>query len=966
MWLNFKFALEFSLSSILKNLLRSLSIIISVMLIISTTVTMIGWLQESPKFAIEAAFEDRGYEIKISEVYYHEGGLKAIADYLGTEEIIESTSIIHRSMILYNLDNRSANFSVINSPVNESDFYISKDDLSNGVFFVNNDFLNHIRSMLTFEDGSNVAFRDEDYNSKVIISRRMLTLIEKSTNQTDLTIGSPLNFSIATQFLPQYREELRDLLPLDYTSNNVTIGAIYDRTPSQIQLAFGLEFYQETIGDGLFISDELLSDNAKELIEENGFFPTLFVRLNRTFLAQLPLDQVTTQINHLSARIYQQGRYRIDIQIAEANSLLHSFSDSYIVLILMLLPILILAEIFFLALTPHLINTRVDEFFYLRLRGTSDRKITVIEGIEFVLLMSIGVLFGAWGGEIFLNVLLSTNEFLLVPASFLQAGGKSLLLAQNDLLIIGVFIVSLLNFGYFFFLFQRLLKNLQRLATEKRDTRTFSSIQSFTNAILKLLVGGFILYLIFTTVAPALLNEMGAAETNLQLIPLMTILLMVIWVFFSFYLPQFILQITQSIFDQLKIFTNPKHRLTWINLFRRRNQYIGLLALITLTISLFSFTIVWEETIQNNSNQNASYMTGGDFKLVTDNVNSDNFSTQLENMTLISQSIGLPTRLVTISRYSIILIGIEPDNYTDVTSLYPKSIVAGTAPDSFWHSLNGQSVEDRLHSVIINSYLSEVFRWNIDTTIQATELLTGYGAEWNLTVKGVLNSAPGVGNLYPEETQEGFDRFGGYAFVHKDLLDTFGTTSANIFIVRLNNETTSEDSSIIIDQLKAIPNVRAVISATSVEKYQQNFFHLAGVQGILTIDALGAIVIALLGVSVFYQYLINERFQEFAIFQAFGATRRKIIRLAFNESIFLVVLGVVLGVITGNLFALGFLSTSRTVTISPSNIFLLEMSVSPAVLGGGLIIVTTIVILAALIPLRKLFTLEITHLLREL
>ncbi|MHA2167574.1 MAG: FtsX-like permease family protein, partial [Candidatus Hodarchaeales archaeon] len=243
---------------------------------------------------------------------------------------------------------------------------------------------------------------------------------------------------------------------------------------------------------------------------------------------------------------------------------------------------------------------------------------------------------------------------------------------------------------------------------------------------------------------------------------------------------------------------------------------------------------------------------------------------------------------------------------------------------------------------------------------------TGYGAEWNLTVKGVLNSAPGVGNLYPEETQEGFDRFGGYAFVHKDLLDTFGTTSANIFIVRLNNETTSEDSSIIIDQLKAIPNVRAVISATSVEKYQQNFFHLAGVQGILTIDALGAIVIALLGVSVFYQYLINERFQEFAIFQAFGATRRKIIRLAFNESIFLVVLGVVLGVITGNLFALGFLSTSRTVTISPSNIFLLEMSVSPAVLGGGLIIVTVIVILAALIPLRKLFTLEITHLLREL
>jgi ABC-type antimicrobial peptide transport system permease subunit len=119
-------------------------------------------------------------------------------------------------------------------------------------------------------------------------------------------------------------------------------------------------------------------------------------------------------------------------------------------------------------------------------------------------------------------------------------------------------------------------------------------------------------------------------------------------------------------------------------------------------------------------------------------------------------------------------------------------------------------------------------------------------------------------------------------------------------------------------------------------------------------------------VAGFYQYLISERFQEFAVLQAFGATRQKIIRIAFNETLFLIVLGIVLGVLTGNLFALGFLTTSRTATISPSNIFLLEMTISPTILGGGLILVTAIIILAALIPLRKLFTLEITHLLREL
>ncbi len=953
------FALEFSLNSILKNLLRSLSLVVSIILIISSAVTMLGWLEESPKKAIEAAFEDRGYEIKISEIYYHEGGLEALADYLQTEDIVESTTIIHRSIFLYNLDNRMSNFSILNPPINESDFYISDDDLSNGVFFITDNFLNNIKSMLEFESGSNVTFRDEANNSKIIISRRMLSLIEDKTNQSGLTVGSNINFSIATQFLPRYHEELGDLNPVLFS--DLTIGAIYDRNPSQTQLAFGLEFYHETVGDGLFISHELLEENLTIQMEENGFFPTLYVRLNRSYLTYLPIDQVTTQINHLSARIYQQGRYKIEIQIEEANSLLNAFSNSYLVLILMLLPILLLAEIFFLTLTPHLINTRVDEFFYLRLRGTSDKKITFIEGVEFMFLMGIGILFGFWGGEVFLDILLSTNDFLLVPSNFLNESGRSLINLHSETLIFGVAIISFLNLGYFFFLFQRLLQRLQHLASEKKDTRTLSSKQPLAQAILKLLISGFALFLVFTTAAPTLLNEIGATETSMQLIPLMIILLMIIWVFFSLYFPQFSLHIIQTFFDSVKIFTNPKRRLTWVNLFRRRNQFIGLLALVTLTISLLSFTIVWEETIQRNGNQNAAYITGGDFKIVTNEVNAKNFSDQLENISFIDHSIGLPKRTVTISRYSITLIGIEPDDYINVASLYPKSIVAGSPPTSFWHTLN----EDPLHSIIINNHLSEVFKWNMNTIIQATELLSGYGAVWNLSVTGILNSAPGIGSLYPEEIEEGFDRFGGFAFVHRDLLEAFGITSANVFLIRLNNGTTIQES-FVIDQLKEIPQVRAVISAISVEKYQQNFFHLAGVQGILTIDALGAILIAILGVSVFYQYLINERFQEFAIFQAFGATRQKIIRMAFNESVFLITLGIILGVITGNLFALGFLTTSRSVTISPSNIFLLEMIFSPSILGSGLLLVTVIIVLAALIPLRKLFTFEITHLLREL
>jgi ABC-type antimicrobial peptide transport system permease subunit len=921
---------------------------------------MLGWLEESPKIAVNAAFENRGYEIKISEIYYHEGGLETLQAYLETEEIVESTCIIHRSLFLYNLNNRSSNFSVLNPPVNHSDFYISLDDLSNGAFFIPNEFLEHIKPMLKVEEGSDISFGQD--NTKVIISRQILSLIEKSTNKS-LAIGSPINFSIATQFLPENHEELADLSPLMLGNQSpiLTIGAIYDRIPSQTQVAFGLEFYHETLGDGLYISDELLSENITSEIEENGFFPTLYVRLNRTYLTQNPIDSVIPQINYLTARIYQQGRYKIEVQTDEIQSLLFMFNQSFFVLILLLLPILVCAEIFYIALIPHLLNSRTEEFYYLRLRGTSDRKMALIGGVEFTFLTFLGVLGGFLGGSFLLDILLSTSKFLQIP--FEYGRGRSLLENNTNVWLTGVIIAVLLNFGYFIILFKRLIKKLQQFDHERQNNRFLSSNKSITSTILKLLIAGLILYLAFTTVTPTLLNELGASDISIQLIPLIVVLVMALWVLFSFYIPQFCLRIIQSIFESLRIFKNPKKRITWVNLFRRRSQFISILALITLTVSLFTFAIVYEETIKDNSNKNADYLVGGDLKLITDDVNTTDFTSQLVNISGIDHCIGFPSRSVTIARHSIVLIGIDPDKYWEISSVYPESIVEGPVPSSFWHSLS----DDPLHSVIINNYLSEVFKWEIGSVTQVLDLLTGYGAEWNLSVTGILNSAPGIGSLYPGEYISGVYNFGGYAFVHKDLLEAFGTTSANVFIIRLNSTNSIDlQSNLIGGKLREINEIRVILESTSVEKYQQDFFHLAGVQGLLTIDALGAIAIAILGVAVFYQYLISERLQEFAIFQAFGATRRNISKLVLNESLFLTGIGIVLGVITGNLFALGLLFATRTVTISPNNIFLLELSISPIILGFGLIIVALIIFLTSLIPTFKIYGHEITTLLREL
>ena len=159
-----------------------------------------------------------------------------------------------------------------------------------------------------------------------------------------------------------------------------------------------------------------------------------------------------------------------------------------------------------------------------------------------------------------------------------------------------------LSSSYFIFLLQRIIKRLHQFDLERNNTRILSTNRSITSVLLRLLIAGLIGYLLFTVVTPAFLNELDS-QISIQLIPLISVFLMGLWIIFSFYIPQFGLKIIQSIFS-LRILNNPKRKITWVNLFRRRTQFIGLLALITLTVSLFTFSVVYEETIRDNNTKN--------------------------------------------------------------------------------------------------------------------------------------------------------------------------------------------------------------------------------------------------------------------------------------------------------------------------------------------------------------------------
>lgn len=918
---------------------------------------MLGWFEVSPGLAVDTAFNDRGFELSVSEVYYQQGAIDRLQEYLTTEPLVETSCVVHRSIFLYNLNHREPDFNVVSPQLNQSDFYISRDDLSNGAFFVNIEFLHYILPLMQFEPGSQVSFNisgNEKSISGIIISRRILQQIEKKTNDT-YKIGDTIDFSIARQFLPDYYVYLDGFNPLAFS--DLTINAIYERIPSDAQIFFGLDFRPETLGDGLFLSSNLLSENVIYEMEDKGFFPSLYIRVRREEIARYPQTaEGVEEITFFAQRIIQQGHFKVELKVQDSQGLLYYFDQSRIVSLLMLFPLFLLAEVFFLALIPHLLNNRRQEFYYLKLRGTSNKKLLILVGSEFAFLMSLSFLFGVIGGGIFLDVLISAKNFLELN-EFMIGNSFSLLARSNTgIWITGAISILVLNYCYFQINLWKLLRRTQQEGIPLPNR--FLTSQSLIRNSLKLIIVGLSAYLTFITIGPRLLKIFGVSGTFHQFIPLIILILMLTWIFFSLYVPQLLLRIAQALLETFKVFTNPRMQLNWLNLFRRRTQFLSLLTILTLAISLLSFNLIYVTTLQAHLSKNASFVTGGDIKCLTDSTDVSNFTSQAQTISGVDLCVGLPKETVILSKYFIILIGINPQNYSKIANSYPLSIIDGPPEQEVWHSL----YKDPLHAVIVNSFLATIFRWEVGTNIPILKPLPTNGIQWNLSISAIMSSAPGIGTLYQEEYIPGTQKFGGYAIVHEDLLRNFGNTEASTFLISINS---SDQQTTVSTQLQEISEVRAISYPSSAIEYQQNIFKLVGVHGIITLNCVGAFLINLLGIAVFYQYLIDERLSELAIYQAFGATKRKLSRMVFFEILFLITIGLSLGVMTGDLFALGFLLASRIVIISPNSSFLLELVVSPYLMTTTLSLITIGIIMTAVIPLKKIFTLEITQVLRR-
>lgn len=947
---------KYVVKTILNNLKRSSTIIIAIIITVSLTTALIMWIETYPRLAIDSAMEERSFEIRVHNLVYglHPNDrLEDVQAYLeNTEPLVESSYLVQPTLFLFNLNDCDENFTVHEPPENQSNFYISE-ILGQAAFLIEEEFLSHLsQQFILSSSDDNLTLA----NNGVVISKRMLHQIEQATNQTYKT-GDQIDFAVATRVLdPESGEfSVNFFNPIKFY--NITINAIFDRKV-QRNLLYPY-FFPESLGDGIFMSRDLFNRSSIKNMEVRVIGPNLYVRVSREAVASMSIFSVTQEIEALAFRISTTNTIIIaDVYLNEIDQILTNYEDSQILIFFIFVPLIIVASVFFVTTTSHFLEKRKSEIELLRLKGSPFKIILTLFIGEFIILSVIGTSIGIILGLIITLIISSTENFLVVnPQNFPTNFINITFLSWPT----WVFSAMFIGFIYILIAIQKTRKVIIDLQEQQPKKENFNITKHLTQRNFDLIILVLIVFVFFLILQSDIINRL---TLDPQLMGFYLAGATIIWFllckrFTSFSgesLPR-ISKITHFLFKS-------KSKVITMNLVRKRPQVLNIITLIVLTVSLGIFSTYYAQTIDYNTQKNLNYLVGSDFKVFTEETTL-NYSLDLEKIegvAAVSAISQTSNPQVSVGSYSVTLAAIDPKNYLSACRFSKESIIAGGTAEDILNKLEKNNASD----MIINDFLASTLKLKIGDTLNVSGLFGSLSSVWNFTVAGIMNSAPGIGKLHSEAyTIRGFSKFGGIVLVNQDLMKTFRITTTRIFLIKVDKSTTETLKS-VTSNLKNQPRVIQIINQQESNDLFFNFMKITGVAGILTVNFLMSLFIAIIGISLFYNFIISKRLKEFAILRACGGTKNQILWISFAEALIIIVFGIFLGFIIGSGFTIGFMLASRSFILSSENIFRLEFTASPFLVGSIIIFEFCILLLASGMAAKNVRNVNVSNLLRNL
>ena len=906
------------------------------------------WLETAPRLAIQSSLEERAFELEIRHTFYVEDTMDNLVEELKNETLIEQSFITQPTVFLYNLNNKSSNFDISSPPPGEDDFYISP-DLRNCAHLVDNEYLGKITSQMQIEPGGNFSL----FNNGIVISRRMLTEIELATNNS-LAVGDQIDLGIASN-LPEIDLGETRLLFFDMLKySNLTINAIFDRIPQSS--LFYPDFYPESLGDGVFISRSLVNHTMLQKMERKVSTPYMFIRFDRDQLSSINAFTIEDEIEAQGLRIESGNVWFVArVYTDEINLIISNYERARIIILFLFIPLVLVAFVFLLTSTSYMLRQRRLEIKLLRFKGATPFRTITLFSIEFLVLSVIGLIIGTLLAIINTVMIAQSDGFLKYSTLSINMPILDTLMISWRTWILGGFLVCCVYL-------LATANQIRRLIQEEHDESLIKSRTLKEKGISRKNTDIGILIATLATFVIAIQSDIvNQLSLDPQLMGLYLAGATIFWLLLGYGLSRLSSDILPRLTGVSKFFFQARHKLITVSLIRKRPQVLSIITLIVLTVSISIFSTYYSESLTYNTQKNISYLVGSDFKVFTDEKDTE-FTNVLNNIHGVESTVALSQTTGSIGSYSILLIGINPNEYLKSCYWDSESIVEGTDEEVIMNKLD----ENFSTGIVINDFLADKLRIGVDDFVAVHRLFGSIGEEYNFTIRGVMQSAPGVGKLYSESLAiESFARFGGIVLVHETLLREFMVSTSRVFLVK-SSSTSSLGLDLTKESLESFSDIRRVYDRNEKLEISYDFMAISGVAGILSADFILALLIGIIGVGVFYNYVINDRLEEYAVFRAFGGTKNQVFTLVLLETLITVIFGIILGFSLGIGFVVGFILVSRSIILSVENVFVLQIVTSPVLIGVVILTSFAALLITSAIAARKTRNVNTAALLRNL
>ncbi|MFX0090668.1 MAG: FtsX-like permease family protein [Candidatus Hodarchaeota archaeon] len=603
------------------------------------------------------------------------------------------------------------------------------------------------------------------------------------------------------------------------------------------------------------------------------------------------------------------------IIIREHTDNLYQAIDSYlntrVVVLFMLLPVVILSAFLILFSTNSAYQARKEEVEILKSRGSGTRQIIGVLATEIFLVTISSTVLGIILGFLLTYIIIQSSGFLNFQgfsiSSFTNFSLEALKSLSSWLSI--SFICAII----FFLIGLRQVFNFMREGSgrEKQKSKldTFVSERFLDIGALIIALLGLI-YLIQSGIVIKILMDPAFLGVFLFL----TLLL---WFGFAGYGARIFGNLFSSLEGIFKRLFSNRVILALKNLERRQGELVSIVMILTITVSIGVFSAVYAQTVQTNSTMQIDYLTGSDFKVLTDRTSLGYVKT-LNRDQGIEKSTAIATGVATIAQDRIIgIMGIDTLVYDEICH-WDASSTSNVEED---HTTILERLRVTPYGVIINELIARRLQLGVGDDLHLSAIQWDLQLSATLEIVGIMHSAPGIGLLTSYEIKLGaFRESFGAVLVNQHLLwnpGFGGINTSTVFLAKASTQDVSEMLS-TVERVQELPMTRRVYSPVLTEQTLTSFLDKTGVSGILTVDLGIATIVGVLGLTFFLSFIVDERRQEYAIMRAVGSQRRHILLLILFESSTFVVFSFFAGSFIGILFSWLF------TTISLSSITLAE------------------------------------------